>query len=273
MISSTSNGCSQNAIAKVSRAAPSGGTLSSLLNKLSKLTLREVITPPNLYALAVTPPTGLRAVKPLTQRLLGSHHDPDLGPVVTTPSELCDAAIVHRTASLLPDLYGRATPGPDKPVFTYSEYAAVSFVLVGAAVNAGLLCLFGLLAFVPPARSLLASLIYRPGSGPSRTDSADDRLELHAVARSTVPKQNGQSEPVKLKASFVYEGSLYDMTAMFLGEAARLLSNVGRGLDEKRAVEALPIRSGYLTPAMLGDEFVDRVQRTGGIIIKTGIEF
>jgi short subunit dehydrogenase-like uncharacterized protein len=70
-------------------------------------------------------------------------------------------------------------------------------------------------------------------------------IELFAVADQPEPEK-------KTMATFRYEGGLYYLTGVFLAEAAMVL------LKENDLVEELG--GGVLTPACLGERFVERLQ-------------
>jgi len=77
--------------------------------------------------------------------------------------------------------------------------------------------------------------------------NSEDILEYRAVA---VADQQGPER--KAMATFRYEGGLYYLTGILLAEAAMIL------LKEKELVEQLG--GGVLTPACLGQRFVERLQ-------------
>jgi len=77
-------------------------------------------------------------------------------------------------------------------------------------------------------------------------------LAVQAIAEET---RAGGETPRRVVAHFTYKGGPYLATAMFLAEgAASLLHNQAVGGD---------IPGGCLTPALLGDDLLNRVQRAG----------
>ena len=146
--------------------------------------------------------------------------------------------VVHRSSALMPQLYGNN--------FRYEEYLHVSNYAWGVAIHLGFAFASVILA-LSPVRNFIRRFIYQPGQGPTVEDNAKDILECRAVAIAD------QLEPErKAMAIFRYEGGLYYLTGVFLAEAAMVL------LKEKELVEQLG--GGVLTPACLGERFVERLQ-------------
>ncbi len=147
-------------------------------------------------------------------------------------------AIVHRSSGLMPKLYG--------PNFKFAEYMRVPNYATGVALHFGLVFVSVLLV-LSPIRALIKTFIYQPGQGPAAEANASDVLEYRAVA---VADKAGPEK--KAMANFRYDGGLYFLTGVFLAEAGMVL------LREKDLVEELG--GGVLTPACLGDRYVERLQ-------------
>jgi short subunit dehydrogenase-like uncharacterized protein len=107
-----------------------------------------------------------------------------------------------------------------------------------------------MLLALPPVRWLLRKFIFAPGSGPRREDSTNDRLEYHAIATP----EGEQTKRVFGKIS--YEGGMYLFTGLLLAEAALVI------LNEEETIRKVS-RGGIVTPATMGQGFVDRLEKVG----------
>lgn len=191
---------------------------------------------------ASTPPKDIPRDS-IVKKILGVHAVPDLGTLTTSPSAIADITIVHRSSTLLPEFYGQR--------FSYQQSLYVRNAFIGVLVHVGFFVGLGLLA-LPPVRWLLRKWYYQPGHGPTMEASASDRLEYHAVATA----DQDTPSPTRVFGKFTYEGSLYVLTGLLLAEAAMVILNEE---DKVRKVS----RGGIVTPAMLGQDFVDRVEKVG----------
>ena len=233
---------------------PSGGTLATIVGIMDHYSLRELAKASAPWALSpLAGPKSSLAV-PLATRLLGVRKQPQLGTLTTSIGAGPNVAIVQRTWGLLG---GSKSYGPN---FQYHEYMRVKNSLAGAiihcVINLGLLAL----AF-PPLRWLFqyaAHNFYAPGQGASKEDTAEESFELRAIAEA----DQDTRKPIKAMAKFRYDGGIYYLTGIFLAEAAMVL------LHEDELARKLG--GGLLTPAMLGQPFVDRL-RNAGIILESRI--
>lgn len=141
----------------------------------------------------------------------------------------------------MPEFYG--------PRFYFRQLLRVRNALVGAVVHVGLMLGLSLLV-IPFVRTLLKKFIYAPGSGPRREDSANDRVEYRAIATPD------QASPKRVFGKLKYEGNMYAFTGMLLAEAVLVI------LQNEEKVKKVS-RCGIVTPATLGQEFVDRLAGAG----------
>ena len=168
----------------------------------------------------------------------------DLGTVTTSPSGICDMTIVQRSSSLMPELYGKQ--------FVFRQFLSVRNALVGVAIHLGFLVALSLLA-LPPVRWLVKKFVFAPGTGPRREDSTNDLLEYHAIATAeTTPVQ-------RVFGKITYHGAMYPFTGLLLAEAAMVI------LNEEEKIKKVS-RGGIITPATLGQDYVDRLEKVGCII-------
>lgn len=219
-------------------AGPSGGTLATVLGLFDNYTISEVKASLDPFILSPSPPPSRPSDRSLLSRIFGPFFYPDLGILTTSITASPNVAIVHRTSGLLRGLYGSN--------FNFAEYMQVPNYARGVATHLGLFFASLLLA-LSPFRSLIKRFVYQPGQGPTTEANAKDVLEYRAVA---VADQSGSEK--KAMAKFRYEGGLYYLTGLFLAEAAMVL------LQEEELVRKLG--GGVLTPACLGDKFVERLQ-------------
>ena len=200
-------------------------------------------TPTTIYPRHPEPNTY---IKPLTSKIFGIWSYPRLGNLTTSITAKPNEAIVLRSAGLSPLFYGFN--------FTYEEYMAVSSPIVGVLIHFALIFMTLLISFTPTRAILKALAPFKPGFGPDHTKAKKDVLEMRAIA---VAEQLSKI-PRKAYVNLRYEGSMYQLTAVFLAEAAMVL------LDPKE-VESVKGKhgSGFLTPSCLGDAFVERAGKQG----------
>ncbi|KAI9877129.1 MAG: hypothetical protein M1830_004724 [Pleopsidium flavum] len=230
--------------------APSGGTIATVLGILDFYSLKDVMDSTKAWALSPTP--GPKSVErpSLVTRFLGVRNVPDLGTLTTSISGGANRAIVHRSWGLMggnSSLYG--------PRFHFNEYVKVRNAFIGVAVH--FMIAVGMMALaLPPIRWLLRKLVYAPGQGPTREVTSKERIEYRAIAIA----DQDTSTPKRAFAKMRYNGGLYYLTGVFLAEAAITILRD----------DTLPkkLGGGILTPAMLGQPFVDRL-RKAGLILET----
>lgn len=239
-------------------SGPSGGTLATGLGLLDHYPTKEITqafndpfilspthlkpyTKDNIYPRNPEPNTYIRT--PM-QKFTGVWSYPRLGNLTTSLAAKPNQAIVHRSAGLNPYFYGFN--------FSYEEYMAVSSPLLGVLIHLAISILTLLLAF-PPTRAILKLFnTVKPGQGPTKESTKNDVLELRAVA---VAEQLAKP-PRKALATFRYEGGIYELTAKLLGEAAVVLLTKEEDIKAKHG-------AGFLTPASLGDNYLERLDSAG----------
>ncbi|KAL8657058.1 MAG: hypothetical protein Q9226_002299 [Calogaya cf. arnoldii] len=226
---------------------PSGGTLATATGILEHYSLAEIMKSSAPWALSPVPGPKSSKTVPFATRLLGVRKTEHLGILTTSITAGPNVAIVQRSWGLLggPKSYG--------PNFQYHEYMRVKSYLAGFIIHAAL-CLGFVAMVIPPVRWLIqwaAHNFHAPGQGAAKDATAKDAFELRAVAEADQDVPN----PRMAMAKFRYDGGLYYLTGVFLAEAAMvLLTNVD--LTKK-------VGGGLLTPAMLGQPFIDRLRKAG----------
>ena len=223
---------------------PAQQMMETLTNSfiLSPIVIRPY-TPDTIYPPTPEPNTYHRTTM---QNFTGVWNYPRLGKLTTSITAKPNEAIVHRSAGLNPYLYGFN--------FSYEEFMAVNSPVVGMFIHFALSLMTFLLA-IGPFRALFKMLApYSPGTGPTKEASKNDAFELRGIA---VAEQLSKV-PRKAMASLRFEGGMYELTALFLAEAAMTLLDGKANEEVKKQFGA-----GFLTPACLGDTFVEKVKEAG----------
>ena len=232
------------------KSAPSGGTFATILSitdTYSKVEMAEAnngkwnfspIPHPKLSS-----PSSSFSLTKISRTLFGVRTVPELGTLATSVGGSTNRAIVQRTWGLLDDgkYYG--------PNFTYQEYTTVRNGFIGVVVHFALI--FGFVALaVPPVKWILKKIVTSPGQGQSKEVTQKDVFDFRGVATADLA-----GEPKKAVGSFRHSGGIYKLTGILLVEAAILLAK-----DEKLVRE---LGGGYLTPALLGQAYIDRLVQAG----------
>lgn len=231
------------------RASPSGGTIASILSieeHYSRKELSESIKP---WALSPIPgPTSGKTIS-LYNRIFGVRVVPNLGILSSSLAAKPNEAIVQRSWGLLDSgkFYGSK--------FTFHEYQRAGSKLSGFASNLAIaLGLF--LVTLSPFRWLIKKFVHPPGQGPSKESHQKELLDYRATA---IADEIGP-QPHRAFSRFRWEGGIYYLTGVLLAEAAIVI------LQDDNLVKK--IGGGVLTPAMLGQPFIDRL-KGAGIVIDT----
>ncbi|KAF7596753.1 hypothetical protein BBP40_000181 [Aspergillus hancockii] len=231
------------AIDELTSSGASGGTLATVMTMFDTLSIFDLLKATDPFALAASSPPKSIPGEPIAEKLLGVRSVRDMGTLATTPTAVADMTIVHRSSTLMPEFYGTR--------FHFRQFLRVRNVFVGVAVH--LAFVIGvLLLLLPPVRWLLRKIIYAPGTGPRMEDSVNDRVEYRAVATADQNTSNHKRVLGKLK----YQGTMYVFTGLLLAEAAMVI------LENEEKVRKVS-RCGLVTPATLGQEYVDRLERAG----------
>ncbi|KGO49062.1 Saccharopine dehydrogenase / Homospermidine synthase [Penicillium expansum] len=200
------------------------------------------------------PPQRMTYKAPWIARVFGYRYAQELGALATSFTGPGNQAVVYRSASQKPDLYG--------PDFHFEEYLPATGVL--SAVFVHLLTKFLLvLLSIPFIRGLTRKLALR-------MDSAPDLNQLRHVERAefrAVGSDSKGAEP-RVWASFAREGALYELTALVTCVGARVL--LDRKISADMAGKDARGHGGVVTPSFLGMEYVDRL-KDAGIKIEVGL--
>lgn len=242
----------------------SGGTSSTFLELFDHYPLKKMAKALHPFSLSPVKPTNPTKppTAPLFYRLFGLLNLPELGGIQTAHIMAgVDQCIAHRSWGLYERLGDPALSYG--PRFRLNEYLRARSLAYGITLKIGI-ALFGLLLAFPPSRWIVSPLIRRfvipkPGEGPSRESMKDDFLSYRAVAIADTERK----EKVMGRLHTAHGG--YAATAQTLSAAAAVILR-GR-LEETPAAR---MGGGILTPATLGDQFVDKLDEFG-MKIQVGI--
>ncbi|KAJ5329546.1 hypothetical protein N7452_009936 [Penicillium brevicompactum] len=228
-------------IKEMKSSGPSGGTLNTILTMFDWLPVSELSRSMTPFALSASAPPKKIPSDTILERVFGVRAIRDLGTVTTSPSAIADITLVHRSSSLMPELYGQQ--------FVFRQFLSVRNALIGVAVHIGFAVGLTLL-LLSPVRWLLRKFVFAPGAGPRREDSTNDRLEYNAIAMA----DNAEKQRAFGKISF--SGGMYLFTGLLMAEAAMVI------LNEEEKIKKVS-RGGIVTPATLGQDYVDRLEKVG----------
>ncbi|CAI7601974.1 unnamed protein product [Penicillium glandicola] len=191
---------------------------------------------------------------PWIARFFGYRRTQELGSLTTSFTGPGNQAVVYRSVSQKPDLYG--------PDFHFEEYLPANGVPSAVFVHF-LTKAFLLLLSIPFIRWLLRRLA-------TRMDSAPDLNQLRHVERAEFRAVGSGSEKVapQVWASFAREGALYELTALVTCVGARVL--LDRKISAHSAGKDVRGHGGVVTPSFLGMEYVDQL-KDAGIKIEVGL--
>ena len=228
------------------KSTPSGGTLATALGIFEAYSVKEIAAGTKWTHSPVqpAPKPQHQSLPNLMTTLFGVRTVPGLGTVTTSLNAGPNIATVQRSWGLLDagKFYG--------PNFQYKEYMSVRSTLIGALAHFAVLGA-GILLTFPPVRWALKKVVYAPGHGPDREATKSERVEHRCVATAV----DGEGKKKEALARFRYEDGIYYMTGMLLAEAAMVILQ-----DEGK------LEGGLLTPACLGQAFVERLKGAGVLI-------
>jgi short subunit dehydrogenase-like uncharacterized protein len=240
------------------KGAPSGGTLATVFNIFDTWTLSQIMASAKPGSMSALPIATARKSGGLQSTLLGVHAVPDLGTLINSIQSSADTPVVHRSWSLYRTsaaqckeqaiAYGAA--------FNFSCYMNARNTFTAVLMNLAL-ATCSVFLLIPPVRWILAKLVTQAGSGATEKEFEHDYLEYRGLA---IPANSQDHQ--RAFGKFRCDGSAYHVTAIFMVEAAATL------LYDGDDVPARKMRGGLLTPATLGDAYVERLRRAG-ITIET----
>ncbi|KAF2270305.1 hypothetical protein CC78DRAFT_486273 [Lojkania enalia] len=250
------------------KAGFSGGTTNTAVDLFSHYPLSRVASDMRPFSISPVRPTqpSNPPSASLLYRLFGLNYIPELAGVQTVGlMASIDACMVHRSWGLyqtIAEKSGRADIAYG-PRFRFMEYMRAKNIMAGALFRFGV-ALGGLLLAFPPSRWILTPLIKKffipaPGEGPSKETMKKEFMSYRALAIADTDKK----EKVLGKMDIAHGG--YVITALTLSAAADLIL---RG--DLAATEAGKLGGGILTPATLGEQYLEKL-RSFGLNIEVGL--
>lgn len=201
----------------------SGGTLATAMSLLEEYPIISLLkTMGNPYVLCPTPPKNpTPTFRPVTSHIFGSFKVPELGILTTSPGARPNIAIAHRSASLLPSIYG--------PSLRVEEYIRVPSRFIGAAAHL-VTNIFSILLIIPPIRWLVKRIITQPGFGPSDGSNQNSELDFRALGVAVDPQSGKERKAV---ARLTYDKDIYYLSGALLVETAMAILADGEKVKEK----------------------------------------
>jgi len=239
------------------KGAPSGGTLATIINLFDQYSISQIqaaAQPGSMSPIAVAKPSYAPSI---FSRLSGVRFVPDLGTVVPSIQASTDVPLVHRSCGLYRTSNNHKDVGEAYgPKFDFHCYMHVRNTFVGVLTHLAF-TLGGLFLLLPPVRRLMARMVTQPGAGASVENSQHDFQEYRGLAIS-----DSGDQAAKTFGRFRSDNNPYMTTAILMVEGATTLLYGGND------VPAIKMGGGYLTPATLGQGYVERLC-TAGITVET----
>ncbi|KUL83057.1 hypothetical protein ZTR_09906 [Talaromyces verruculosus] len=231
----------------IKASGASGGTSYTVISTLESASLTDLLKSMDSYCIAATPYPSTRTTprKSIIEAIFGVRAVSDLGTLTSSPSGMVDETTVIRSSTLMSFLYG--------PHFTYREYLRVRNVLLGVAFHYALSIGVALLLFAP-FRWIARRFVPAPGNGPTREEAVNDYSEFRVLVSSNqTDATTGRVK--KVLGILSHRGDLYGLTGITSAAAAKII------LENEKEIK--DISAGFVTPATLGQAYVDELERRG----------
>lgn len=240
------------------KGVPSGGTLATVFNLFDYYNPSQIMAAAKPEAISILSVAKPSSASP--RSFLGVKSVPDVGTVTTSVQASADVPIVHRSWGLFRSAKEQF-PGISEAYgsqFNFYCHMNARNLFMGILTHFTF-SLASLFLLIPPVRWFLGRMVPQPGEG-----SSDDDARSHYVEyRGAAVTEQGHGAP-KIVGRWRSEGNHYYMTAVFMVEGAATILYDGDKVPARR------MGGGHLTPATLGDTFVDRL-RSGGVTIETDV--
>ena len=202
------------------------------------------LLPGNPWSLTQLPkPVGISKT-PTSSQIFGYKYIRGFGICMTSFLAICNELIAHRSAILLPEVYG--------PRFHLQEFTPASNIFTAVLLHV-ITRLGQLMLALGPVRALLQLFIHAPGTGPDLAKTHVEKQTFRAIGNPANDTGN------RVGASFSFDGSLYYCSAAMGVEAALVIL----GSEQSPCHD---IGGGVLTPATLGMLFVERLREIGAVV-------
>jgi short subunit dehydrogenase-like uncharacterized protein len=226
----------------------SGGTSYTVISTLESANISDLLKSMDSYCIAATPypPTRTTPRKSITEAIFGVRSVSDLGTLTSSPSGMVDETTVIRSSTLMSTLYG--------PHFTYREYLRVRNVFWAVAFHYFLTIGVALLVFAP-FRWIARTLVPAPGHGPTREEAVNDYSEFRVLVSSNQETDESTGRAKKVLGIISHRGDIYGLTGITSAAAAKII------LEHENEIKN--ISAGFVTPATLGQAYVDELEKGG----------
>ena len=238
----------------------SGGTIETFLSVIDVYPFKRLAQSQNPLALS---PLQTRSWNPPRSGLLPVTYDRHLGYLAPWIQAVPDRAIVMRSWGLHKQQQQQAKldSGNDNGSddtnygddFTFEERKNVPGRLAGLGLWLGIAVLSVAVAF-PPIRWIARKIVTQPGFGPSEESRSKGRCEWRSIGES----DDGKGRKAMCTMRYA-KGEAYLLTGLLIAEAG--LSILYDNDDGDRL--ATKLGGGVLTPACLGERYIDRLNKAG----------
>ncbi|KAL1973189.1 hypothetical protein VTN31DRAFT_6731 [Thermomyces dupontii] len=229
-------------------ASLSGGTAHSLITMLESLKVSGALKSAGITSLAspTAPPPPKRPSQSLIELVLGVRAVSDLGTLTTSPAKLADESVVYRSRSLMPQLYG--------PSFSFREYLRTRNVFTGAVFHLTLVIGLALLLF-SPFRWLFRRIVPGPSQALPELERKDGQVQFRVLMDTTSTGPTGKAR--RVLSSLAYPAGPYPFSGVSVASAANVI------LNHENDIKKIAGGAGFLTPAVLGQHYVDELEKNG----------
>ncbi|KAI0142981.1 Saccharopine dehydrogenase-domain-containing protein [Xylariaceae sp. FL1272] len=218
----------------------SGGTMRTVIGHAS---LDPMVTAEAEHPSALSPihHPGSSTVKS------GVHHDADLGWLAAS-SVTADQnrALIYRSWGLL-----RHTARDYGPNFSFNEYEMANSMIggMGLILQSYIIGFIMSLARIPFVKNIMLNAAPTSGNGPSLEMAKKVPVSMEAIA---IADEGVGGTNKRAHVKFLYPNGHYPVSALFMAQAAAYLL-YNRRLEGE-------IAGGCLTPAILGQDLIDRTE-------------
>ncbi|KAF2457996.1 Saccharopine dehydrogenase-domain-containing protein [Lineolata rhizophorae] len=257
------------------RGQPSGGTVATILDLMSRYGVVELTAASATFALAPRKPSkrrtgaapgalnaaGFARVRGLWGAGEGGPADEE-AVLIKAKGEDHDKAVVERAWGIYAEAAESQAPGGTGQFASYGENFAFAMRAHVPSVGSALVQFWGYVAFIlalllPPVRWAVGKYWFAPGEGLDEKGREGNLVEYVAMAhadRTGEMEDAGKEKTTRGRMRF--NGDVYWLTGLFLAEAAMIVLR-------ERDTDAHRIGGGVLTPAFLGERFAERLKKAG----------
>jgi short subunit dehydrogenase-like uncharacterized protein len=243
---------------------PSGGTLETILGIIESFSPGRLAEEQRPFALSpVDNPTFRNPQDSWWYVLSGVRWVPHLGYLINCLTETFNLPIVYRTWGLLQEEKSRSGEAYG-PNFSYREMLRAGNPVWGALANFNSAATSYLLQY-SAVRGIVRKVLNKPGEGPDREVDRTFKTEFRAVSTPDPAREDGKQVWARATfsgGSYTRRWKVFPVLVLVLTmrtvTAATLSQAVMTILDDE-----LRLEGGIYTPALLGENYLDRLQSAG----------